>query len=301
MKTYRSAAGSRCLMDSLNITKIQKPENRNLIFISAGDCETFAKYASMHLTGYFDLAVFYYGGNERKAKDLSDASTIFAAGVGTKFNSLKCMHEKIPGLLHSYETVWVCDDDLVPVKGNFIDVPDILNRFHLKVISPAQSLKGKISHQIMVQLPGEHIFRYVNFVEMGWPLFRSDALAGFLDIYDGSLSGYGIDWWFMNHFDARNQLVAGIVDQVVFLNPHEARKKGGIRELDLYMDNGDQMRQWNQTKKRNNLLEWERKNLYRVFPDRVERTRKWSTYLMIRISRIYFFIKRMLTRRSARN
>lgn len=272
-----------------------------MIFISAGDNETFAKYASTYLTGHFDLAIFYYGGNKKKANDLSNVSSIFAVGVGTKFNSLKCMHEKIPDLLHSYETVWVCDDDLVPVKGNIINVPDILKRFHLKVISPAQALKGKISHQIMVQLAGEHIFRYVNFVEMGCPLFQSGSLADFLNVYDGSLSGYGIDWWFMNYFDAGNQLVAGIVDQVVFLNPHDAHKKGGTRELDFYMNNDDQMRQWNKVKKEKNIVEWERKNLYSVFPARVELTRKWSTYFMIRISRIYFYIKRMVTRRLWRN
>jgi len=231
-------------MISLSITKIEKPKNKDLIFISAGDRETFASFASKNLTGNFDLVIFYYGKNQEKADNLRQSATVFAVGSGTKFNCLKCIHEKMPDLIKSYDTVWVCDDDTVPVKGNIKDAPDILKKFHLKVLSTAHAHEGKISHQVMLPLPGCHIFRYVNFVEMGWPLFSSDSLIDFLNIYDGSLDGWGTDWWFMNYFDANHQMVAGIVDKVVFLNPRDSQKEGGYSEINLYINIKDREMQW---------------------------------------------------------
>jgi hypothetical protein len=263
-------------MISLNITKFQKPKNKNLIFISVGDRETFASFASINLIRDFDLAFFYYGKNQEKANHLRQSAILFADGTGTKFNCLKSIHEKIPDLIKSYETVWVCDDDPVPIKGNIKDIPYILKKYHLKVLSPAHAREGKISHQIMRALPGPHIFRYVNFVEMSWPLFSSEALADFLDIFDGSLDGWGVDWWFMNHFDAKKQLVAGIVDKVVFLNPRDSQKEGGYNEIDVYIKINDMETQWNETKNKFNLMVWDHKNLSGVFSTKEEVNKKWG-------------------------
>jgi hypothetical protein len=279
-------------MVTLNITKFQKPENKNLIFISVGDRETFASFASNNLIMDFDLAFFYYGKNQEKANHLRQSATIFAVGAGTKFNSLKCLHEKLPDLIKSYDTVWVCDDDPFPVQGNIKDVPDILKKFHLKVLSPAHAYEGKISHQIMLPLPGPHSFRYVNFVEMSWPLFSSDALADFLDIYDGSLDGWGVDWWFLNHFDASNKLTAGIVDKVVFLNPRDVQKEGRYNEINLYININDMEMQWNKTKNKFNLMVWGHKNLSGVFSIKEEVNKQLGRYYikgMGLISRIFLY------------
>jgi len=276
-------------MVSLSITKIEKLKNKDLIFISAGDRETFASFASKNLTGNFDLAIFYYGKNQEKADNLRQPATVFAVGSGTKFNCLKTIHEKMPDLIKSYDTVWVCDDDPVPVKGNIKDVPDILKKFHLKVLSTAHAREGKISQPIMLPLPGCHIFRYVNFVEMGWPLFSSNSLIEFLNVYDGSLDGYGIDWWFLNHFDAKNQLAAGIVDKVVFLNPRDSQKEGEYSELNLYVSIKDLESQWNEAQNKNNLTVWGQKNLYGVFSTG-KKVNKWNRYYikgMSLISRIF--------------
>ncbi|MGD0278719.1 MAG: hypothetical protein ABSC11_05395 [Smithella sp.] len=280
----------------LSITKSEKPKNKNLIFVSAGDRETFASFASRNLTGNFDLAFFYYGKNQEKANNLRQSATVFASGTGTKFNSIRQMHKEMPDLIKSYETVWVCDDDPVPVKGNINDAPDILKKFHLKVLSPAHAQEGKISHQIMLPLPGVHVFRYVNFVEMSWPLFSSESLADFLNIYDGSLDGWGTDWWFMNYFDANHQMVAGIMDKVVFLNPRDSQKEDGYSEIDLYTNTHDMMAQWNEIKNKNNLTDWRHENLSGILSTKEEINKKWGRLYINGISLIYKkFINRNYT------
>lgn len=248
---------------NLRILKAQKSVHKDLIFVSAGDRETFASYALDHLTECFDIAIFYYGRSAARKSRLKEAATFFSIGMGTKFNSLKKLIALSPGMLEPYETVWMCDDDLVPLAGEIRTVPEALRAFSLSVVSPAHAASGKISHDIMLPDPGDHALRCSNFVEMTCPLFRTDALAGFMRQYDGSLAGWGVDWWYLNYLDADKKPVAGVIDDVVFYNPFDREKRGGRREIDRYMSTPGRRRQWGRAKRKYGFQEWPHRNLSR--------------------------------------
>ena len=116
------------------IFKAERPRSRNLIYVSAGDRETFGSYAIDRLTDYFDVAIFYYGRSAMRKTRLQEGATLFSVGRGAKFNSLRQLLSLIPGLFEAYETVWVCDDDVVPIAGDFRMVVDMLRTFNLQVI-----------------------------------------------------------------------------------------------------------------------------------------------------------------------
>ncbi len=243
------------------ILKAEQSRNSNLIFVSAGDRETFATYASSYLADRFDVAIFFYGRSKARKSRLEQAATMFSIGKGTKFNSLKQWLSLAPHMLDPYETVWMCDDDVIPVSGDIRSVPEALRAFNMSVVSPAHAANGKISHRIMLPEPGDHVLRCCNFVEMTCPLFRKDALAGFIGEYDGSLAGWGVDWWYLSYLEADSNPVAGVMDNVVFYNPFDREKRGGRREIDRYMSTPGRRRQWGRAKRRYGFHEWPHRNL----------------------------------------
>lgn len=250
-------------MISISIDKVVQPKSKNLIFISAGDRETFATFSANILANDFDLAIFNYGSEVDHS--LFSASKLFATGKGTKFNALREIYRRNKFFFYQYESIWVCDDDLIIEKGDCRLLPLLVNNFGLKVVSPSHSIKGKNSHAIMLPVQANIFFRYVNFVEMGWPIFKTKYLCEFLDKYDGSLDGWGIDWWYLNFFQANLRPVAGIIDSIVCRNPFESEKLGGGRELDKYLNNQSQLVQWEEAKNKFELNEWKMENLFSVY------------------------------------
>jgi len=235
--------------------------NRNLIYISAGDRETFASYVISNLLDYFDVGIFYYGGDHKKIERLAEFSSFFTVGKGTKFNSFQQFAQNNPEIYDLYDTIWLCDDDLIVVKGDLCVIPKILKEYNLKILSPAYSTWGRMSHNIMRPHLWIRVFRFVNFVEMGSPLFDSQALKSFLNIYDGSLDGQGIDWWYCNFMKCDSELVAGIVDSIVFKNPYERDKGDSDRELDRYSDFLERKAQWGRCQSAQQLQVWSHRNL----------------------------------------
>lgn len=243
------------------LKKLNQKINKHLIFISAGDQEVFATFALEKLKRHFDICIFFYGKNIEKLQNLKKYSTIFAVGYDSKFNALKKLHEYDKRVLARYESIWVCDDDLSVTSGNINNLTTILTFFNLAVISPAHMSDGKISHLIMKPVSGKHLFRYVNFVEMTCPLFETKSLISFLDIYDYSLSGWGIDWWFLNYLSANKKPIVGICDSVIVRNPHDYEKMNSLREIDKFMPRNERQAQWIKCLKKYNLSQWQHKNI----------------------------------------
>jgi hypothetical protein len=235
--------------------------NRNLIYISAGDREVFASYAINNLVDYFDVGIFYYGEDQKKIEKLAESASFFTVGKGTKFNSFKLLTQDTPEIFDRYDTIWLCDDDLIVVKGDLRAAPKILKKYNLKILSPAYSVWGRMSHNIMRPHLWNRVFRFVNFVEMGSPLFDSQALKSFLNVYDGSLDGQGIDWWYCNFMKCDSELVAGIVDSIVFKNPYERDKSDSDRELDRYSGFLERKAQWGVCQSAQQLQVWPHRNL----------------------------------------
>lgn len=106
----------------------------------------------------------------------------------------------------------------------------ITERFAFWIAQPAFSACTKVSHPITRSRWPRTDFRIVNFVEEGVPIFRRDKLEAFLKIYDGSLTGWGIDEWYSNVFRADEFARFTIIDKVRVRNPSD-QEKGG-REID---------------------------------------------------------------------
>lgn len=253
---------------TVTIERVGPQKKPHAIFISAGDRETFASLALDTLTDTFDILIFFYGTSADKRDRLSKDATVFAAGAGTKFNALKEVYSQNRSILLRYQTVWVCDDDLLPDYGDVRMLPAISQAFGIKVLSPAHSRRGKISHEIMVPELGRHLFRYTSYIEMGAPLFATAELAKFLDAFSGTLGGYGDDWWFLNVLEADKSAVAAIVDAVALINPDNSKKPGGQREIELLGQVSDHRAKWREAMVRFNLRVWEHRNLAFVFPDK---------------------------------
>ena len=244
-----------------DILSIRPQRNRHAIFISAGDRESFASLALERLSRDFDVLIFQYGSDvEARAKYLERADLV-ATGRGTKFSNLQDIFRTAPAAIERYSTIWVCDDDLEPEWGDLRLLPAICEDFHLKVVSPAHSRKGKISYDFMTPKIGTHLFRYVTYVEMGCPLFPTKDLTSFLNQYEPTQGGFGDDWWYLNVFNADKVKCAAIVDAVTMVNPHDAKKSGGYREVELLGKIADHRASWREARELHHLREWDRKNL----------------------------------------
>lgn len=240
----------------MQITSENTPRHPHAIFVSAGDRETFATYALDNLTDTFDIIIFQYGSSPEKRARFAQDARVFLHGPGTKFGALRQIFIDRPDILESYETIWVCDDDLILEHGDYRVLPLVQRTLGVRVLSPAHSIKGKISHQIMLPKLGRHFFRHTSFVEMTCPLFATEALFRFLGHYDGSLRGYAEEWWFLSVLGAKTKGVAGIVDSVTIINPHNKQKSGGFGEMELQGERSVVRLHWLAAMEKYGMKEW---------------------------------------------
>lgn len=107
-----------------------------------------------------------------------------------------------PNFFEKYSYVWVCDDDIRMAATQIDEAFAIAERCMFWIAQPAFLPEGKNSHGPSIYVGCQCDYRIVNFVESSVPIFRRDKLAEFLKVYDGSLTGHGIDFWYMNFFGA---------------------------------------------------------------------------------------------------
>ena len=117
--------------------------------------------------------------------------------------------------------------------------------------------KGKISHKAVTKYQEGHLLRYVNFVEMNTPLFEASKLFAFLDEYDLGVDGWGIDWWYLNIIGYEVQDKIAVVDDIRCINPRDAKKQGGKREITKLAPIDELVRRWEKVKEEKKLKEFE--------------------------------------------
>jgi hypothetical protein len=144
--------------------------------------------------------------------------------------------------------VFVADDDLEISAEAISRLFEIRLAHNLDVLQPAYLPTGRVSHAPLMVFPG-CFGRLTNFVEVTCPLFRSSSLIRFLDTYDGSLVGWGIDWWFMEMLWKAGERRAAVIDAVPCRNPHTNEKGLQVREIDVLQSAGDRAAAWAKKKK----------------------------------------------------
>lgn len=235
--------------------------NNNLIFTSLGNRQKILKtLCEAGLPDRFDLISFFYGDSEDVFKQAAGLSRVIERGKRSKFQALKSMWMRHRSAFSEYDAIWVCDADLILESGNPELLADSLFRFNLKVIGPAQSRKGKVFWDVQLPVDGPHTLRLVNFVEMGFPMFTFPALDQFMNAYNGELTGWGMDWWYLNVFESDKKTTAAIHDKVVIMNPSEQP-----REIDTLKAPLARHDEWLRTKDSMGLREWQVRNLHFVF------------------------------------
>lgn len=199
-------------------------KSRHLIFTSVGD-----HHALEHWTRGkkdFDLWVAHYGN-----KRLSDSLEIdFLIELkGAKFPNFKYFYNHYRDILEKYDSIALLDDDLIISASEINALFAIRKHYDLWVLQPAFSVLGKISH-LITQEQESTLMRLTNFVEVTCPFFQTDKLLSFMAIYDPILVGFGIDWWYLHHFQAPKDKLA-IIDAITCINPFDSQKSEG-REID---------------------------------------------------------------------
>lgn len=215
---------------------------RHLVYTSAGNHHNVHQWLIGRST--FDLWVSYYGNS---SFDLAEHCTYLLPRKGSKFQNLKHLLQTHRARLAEYEAVFVLDDD-IRLTGRDIEELFSMRREHgITVLQPAFLRCGKVSHR-HTRFDPRHTLRYTNFVEVTCPLFETAALLDFLDRYDGSLVGWGIDWWYMEVLAKRPDFKAAIIDRIPCVNPRERQKGLKHREIDTLQPRAERRAHWETTR-----------------------------------------------------
>jgi hypothetical protein len=201
--------------------------------------------------------VAYYGGNNNEYAEISKFCSFVFRRKGSKFQNLKSLITENPGFFDQYSHVWVCDDDILMSSSQIEEAFDITESLDFWVAQPADRPEGRYSHWITgVSWPGWD-YRIVNFVEVRMPIFRRDKLTEFLAVYDGSLVGAGIEWWYANFFKADKFGRFAIIDKVQVTNPRYEVKGGS--DIDQLQAPRLRLADWHNIREKHGLVQYSHK------------------------------------------
>lgn len=203
---------------------------KNCIFTSAGRHNNASQWLTTENRSW-DLITAYYGDDDDMYHHLAEKSDIFFTRKGSKFQNIHSFFHDHPECFAGYDYVWVMDDDLQISPEDIEKSFDTALRYDFWVCQPGFDVNGKISHAV-TKHNSSTVVRIVDFVEVTCPLFRTDKLVEFLKKYDGSLVGWGIDYWYSHVLQSKVFYKFGIIDTVIILNPLD-EAKGGVREIDI--------------------------------------------------------------------
>jgi len=224
------------------------------LFTSAGNKNNIAQWLEQSTSRQWDLVVAFYGDDDGQYSQLSKESFHAFRTKGAKFQNLKRLIIQHPNFFDDYSYVWVCDDDILMTSKQIEEVFSISETFQFWVAQPAFDARGKISHPLTRYAGPQVDYRIVNFVEVTAPIFRQDKLVDFLHVYDGSLVGWGIDYWYTNHFAANVYGAFAIIDKVCVINPTDEQK--GEREIDKLQSTELRRITWEEVRAKYRLTEY---------------------------------------------
>lgn len=225
---------------------------RRLVFISAGDHHLL--HPTIGATSGFDVLVYFYGDSIDVRAGLMARGLKVVDRKGDKFQNLLAAHRSDLHFLSQYDAVFVMDDDLGLSKAEITRLFEVRLENDFWVVQPSFDPRGRISFPYSTSR-ARTSFRYTNFVEMGAPLFRRDILEQFLEVYDGSLVGWGIDFWYMNVLGESEFRRYAVVDEVRSANP-DRRSATGSREIEQLQSAEEGQASWERLRDEQGLSQW---------------------------------------------
>jgi len=217
--------------------------NKNLVFTSAGDNTNFYKYW-LNKERKYDLMVVYYGNKKNKYKEFCEH---YFMRKGSKFQNFYYIFKNYKYLLDRYEAFFILDDDIIIKTVDINNLFKFLKKYKLWIISPTYDRKSKISHIFTMQYK-KSFLRYCNFIELGIPLFSKYAIYKFMNIYDPSLVGFGIDYLYIWALGQNIEDKYALCDQISCINPFKK-----IRSIDILQSKKDRIKNWLEIKKKFNI------------------------------------------------
>lgn len=207
-------------------------QRRWCLFTSAGDKSAIRRWLAGDIPRRWDLVAAYYGDDDHEFAEISKLCSYAFRMKGSKFQNLKKLITEHPRFFDRYSHVWVCDDDILMSATQIDEAFGITETLGFWVAQPADLPEGRNSHWITCFAGPEWDYRIVNFVEVRMPIFRREKLTEFLAVYDGSLVGAGIEWWYANFFKADEFGRFAIIDKVRVINPrYEVKGESEIDKL----------------------------------------------------------------------
>jgi hypothetical protein len=214
---------------------------RRCVFTSAGDRNVVAGWLPPDGARDFDLFVAFYGEDEARFAELCRLADRVWRIKGGKAQNLRALVLSRELDLSPYTHVWLPDDDLLLAPADIPRLFDLAEHFGFAVCQPAFDPLGKVSYPLTAAAENRAQVRLTSFVEVTCPLFRREELERFLAVFDGSLSGWGLDLWFGHVLGADIPGRFGVIDAVTVFNPHDRQKPGGYREIATLKPNAERV------------------------------------------------------------
>jgi len=211
----------------------------NLVFTSAGDHHNVAQWSTSERD--YEIFVCYYG--SARFENIFPVDYICDEFKGSKFQNLKAVYDLDRTFLSKFSSVFVVDDDIEMSASAINELFAIREGFDLDIVQPSQLGSGKVSFPSLMKFDG-CFGRFTNYCEVCVPLFKTEVLISFLEEYDGSLAGWGVDWWYSHRSFRLNTHKIAVIDSISCRNPFESDKGLTIREIDRYQDAASRRADW---------------------------------------------------------
>ncbi|MGW5457008.1 hypothetical protein [Nocardia sp. NPDC003979] len=165
--------------------------HRNLVILRAGDSSLHESWLTDRIPRTWDFVVSYFGTDpdRYRADDI-----VRLDRPGPKWPALHhVLTVDLAGMLDHYDYVWLPDDDLATDTATINAMFDYAAAYHLALSQPALTEDSYYTHEITV-VDRRFELRYTNFVEIMAPCFRHDFLLACLPTFNGTQTGWGLDF-----------------------------------------------------------------------------------------------------------
>ncbi len=184
--------------------------SRNLVIVRAGDKSLHPNWLDGSAPRNWDLVVSYFGDDP----DMYRVEDIVRIdGKGPKWPPLQKLLMENPRFIDDYDYIWLPDDDLEMTKSEMNCFFDICQQHQLELAQPSLTVDSPVTHPLLLNNRWSRI-RFTNFVEVMAPCFSADCLRRVLPTFNGTMSGWGIDWLWPRLVRNPKSSIA-IVDDVV--------------------------------------------------------------------------------------
>lgn len=176
---------------------------KNLVISTVGD-QSLHKFWCK--SNDYDTFLIYYGDNI----GYEGESTFYKKAKGYKFHLIKDAIEELPSI-HSYDYVWLPDDDVAACPSDISKLFSIMEKYKLEIAQP--SIIGYYGVSINLHKAGT-VLRYTNWVEIMCPVFSKKSLQICKQSFKENNCGWSIEGIWNVLLDHPRDKIA-IIDDVV--------------------------------------------------------------------------------------